>query len=236
MCTVTFIPFGNSIFITSNRDESPARQSRGLTSRHSLDGPSIHYPLDPESNGSWIALADTGRVVCLLNGGFVPFIPDPPYRMSRGQVVMDAASAPGILPFLENYNLEGIAPFTLLLFEKNVLIQTVWDGFKRHIAELPNHQPQLWSSVTLYPPEVRAWRNEIFNEWIKDREVYDRESIMAFHCLKKGDAVNDFIMNRNDKVRTLSVTSIQLQHHKGSMLHLDLEKNTREEVLINYDQ
>ena len=232
MCTVTFIPFGNSIFITSNRDESPSRQSSGLTSRHTLDGPAIHYPLDIESNGSWIALSDTGRSVCLLNGGFVPFIPDPPYRLSRGQVVMDAASTPDVLPFVENYNLEGVAPFTLLTFEKNILIQTVWDGFKRHIDELPNDQPQLWSSVTLYPPEIRAWRTEIFKQWVKERQAFDRDSIMAFHCLKKGDATNDFIMNRNEVVKTLSVTSIQLEKHKASMLHLDLEKNTREEVMI----
>jgi hypothetical protein len=235
MCTVTFIPFGNTIFITSNRDESPSRQSKGLTSRHSLDGPAIHYPLDVESNGSWIALADTGRSVCLLNGGFIPFIPDPSYRMSRGQVVMDAAVAPDALTFVENYNLEGIAPFTLLVFEKNNFIQIVWDGFKRHISELPFDQPRLWSSVTLYPPAVREWRNEMFETWMKEREVFDRESIMAFHCLKKGDAGNDFIMNRNEVVKTLSVSSIQLQKHKGSLLHLDLEKSTREEVVIHYD-
>jgi hypothetical protein len=235
MCTVTFIPFGNTTFITSNRDESPSRQSTGLTSRHSLDGPSIHYPLDVESSGSWIALADTGRSICLLNGGFVPFIPNPPYRMSRGQVVMDAAAAPAILSFVENYNLEGVAPFTLLIYEQNFFVQTVWDGFKRHVSELSISQPQLWSSVTLYPPEVRAWRNEIFNQWISDRQTFDRESIMAFHCLKKGDAINDFVMNRSDIVKTLSVTSIQLQKHKGSLLHLDLEKNTREEVMIRYD-
>ena len=42
-------------------------------------------------------------------------------------------------------------------------------------------------------------------------------------------------MNRNEVVKTLSVSSIQLQKHKGSLLHLDLEKNTREEVVIHYD-
>ena len=165
----------------------------------------------------------------------MPFIPDASYRMSRGQVVIDAASAQGVIPFVENYNFEGVAPFTLLVYEKNIFVQTVWDGFKRHISDLSTDQPQLWSSVTLYPPEVRAWRNEIFKTWISERQAYDRESIMAFHCLKKGDAVNDFIMNRNEVVKTLSVTSIELHKHKGSLLHLDLEHNTREEVLIRYD-
>ena len=196
----------------------------------------IHYPLDVESDGSWIALSDDARAVCLLNGGFIPFIPSPPYRLSRGQVVVDAAVVDEPISFVETYNLEGIAPFTLLIFEKNIFLETVWDGFKRHIRELPVDKPQLWSSVTLYPPEIRAWRNEIFHQWVSERTKYDRESIMAFHCMKKGDSVNDFIMNREEVVKTLSVTSIQLQKNKGSMLHLDLEKNTREEVLISYDE
>lgn len=235
MCTVTYIPYKENIFITSNRDESPDRRSKGLTSRHDAGQHVIHYPLDAESNGSWIAMTDTGRSVCLLNGGFAPFIPDSSYRMSRGQVVIDAAAADDISHFTEHYNFEGIAPFTLLLYEKDRFLQIVWDGFKRHIEELSPAEPQLWSSVTLYPPEVRAWRKQLFEEWIIDRKSFDRDSIMAFHCLKKGDAVNDFVMNRQDMVKTLSVTSIQLQKDKGSLLHLDLERNLREEVLIRYE-
>ena len=235
MCTVTFIPHKDNIFITSNRDESPDRRSKGLTSRHAEGHPAIHFPLDTDSNGSWIAMTDTGRSVCLLNGGFKPFIPDSSYRMSRGQVVIDAAAADDITQFTEHYDLEGVAPFTLLIYEKGFFIQTVWDGFKRHLEQLRNDEPQLWSSVTLYPPEVRAWRKQIFEEWIIDRKEYDRDSIMAFHCLRKGDSVNDFIMNRDDVVKTLSVTSIQLQKDKGSLLHLDLEGNLREEVLVRYE-
>lgn len=236
MCTVTYIPSGSTTFITSNRDESPNRQSKGLTSRHTIHQPAIHYPLDIESNGSWIALSDIGRAVCLLNGGFAPFIPNPPYRLSRGQVVMDAAADKDLQSFVENYNLEGIAPFTLLLYEKNIFMELVWDGFKRHVSSLPTDVPQIWSSVTLYPPEIRAWRKEIFAQWLSEHENFDRESIMAFHCLKKGDSVNDFIMNRNEIVKTLSVSSIQLKEHKASLLHLDLEKNSREEVVITYDK
>jgi len=88
MCTVTFIPLPGVRFITSNRDESPMRQSHGLVSFHHPEHKAIYYPLDQDSGGSWIALADTGRVVCLLNGGYKPFIPNPPYRMSRGQLVI----------------------------------------------------------------------------------------------------------------------------------------------------
>lgn len=224
MCTVTFIPHGTKVFITSNRDESPTRRSKGLTSRHHGDLPPVHFPLDEDSQGTWIALSDAGRAVCLLNGGFVPFIPSPTYRQSRGKVVIDAVEANETHAFINQYKLEGIAPFTLLIYDNGKFVELVWDGFKRHIRPLHTDKPQLWSSVTLYPPEVREWRKAIFEEWIKDHTHFDRESIMAFHCLRKGDAVNDFIMNRDEIVKTLSVTSIKLDVHSGSILHLDLEK------------
>jgi hypothetical protein len=73
------------------------------------------------------------------------------YRCSSGE---------DIHAFVQDYILEGIAPFTLLILENNTFIELVWDGFKRHVKALPTDIPQIWSSVTLYPPEVRAWRKK----------------------------------------------------------------------------
>src|SRR5690349_10805642 len=151
MCTVTFIPFRNSIFITSNRDESPDRQAPGLKSFHSRETNTIHFPLDETSGGSWITLSDEGRAVCLLNGGFESFIPNPPYRISRGQVVLAAAKADDVDQFILSYEMKGIAPFTLVVSENKSLVQLVWDGQEKHILSLPSDQPHIWSSATLYP-------------------------------------------------------------------------------------
>lgn len=236
MCTVTFIPDAGKIYITSNRDESPGRQAKGLYSHHTSVAGMVHFPLDETSMGSWIAMSDAGRAVCLLNGAFAPFTPDPPYRMSRGQVVLSAVTEPDKSAFLDTFQFDRIAPFTLLIYEQGRLIELLWDGSAKFIQELPVDQPQIWSSVTLYPAEVRQWRRDFFEQWLLDRESFDRESIMAFHQVKRGDGRNDFIMNRNEVVKTLSVTSILLQEHSGSMIHLDLERNTREEVLVRYDR
>ena len=236
MCTVTFIPFKNSIFITSNRDESPDRQAIGLKSFHSRETNTIHFPLDEASGGSWIALSDEGRAVCLLNGGFESFIPNPPYRISRGQVVLEAAKAVDVDQFISNYELEGIAPFTLVVFENQNLVQLVWDGQLKHILSLPSDQPHIWSSATLYPLKVREWRKSLFEKWISEKETYDRESIIAFHLMANGDPDNGFVMNRKEIVKTLSVTSIVLKENSGSILHLDLEKSTREEIMMHYGE
>lgn len=236
MCTVTFIPTAETCYVTSNRDESPGRQASGLTSFHSQEWNAIHYPIDEVSGGSWIALADKGRAVCLLNGAFEPFVPDPPYRLSRGQVVLSAAAAENADQFFAEYNLEGIAPFTLLLYEAHSLTQWVWDGENRHILSLPIDQPQIWSSVTLYPQHVREWRRSLFEKWIREQDIYDREAIISFHLMANGDPDNDFVMNRQDLVKTLSVTSIALKENSGSILHLDLDRETREEIMIQYDR
>lgn len=235
MCTVTFIPAPDRYFVTSNRDESPVRRAKGLISIHPQGKHSIHYPIDESSGGSWIAMSDAGRAVCLLNGGFEPFIHNPPYRLSRGLVVTEAAVSADISGFLSDFKLDGIAPFTLLVFERDVFQQLVWDGKEKHISPLSIDQPQIWSSVTLYPAEVRAWRKSLFEKWLKENTIFNRESILQFHQLANTDPENDFIMNRNEKVKTLSLTSIELRPLSASILHLELDKNVREEILVKYE-
>ena len=234
MCTVTFIPYQENFFITSNRDESPGRRAKGLYSIHPPGKQAIHFPLDEESGGSWIALSDEGRVVCLLNGGYESFIPQPPYRQSRGLVVTDAVSVPNVSTFIENYELDGIAPFTLLIFENNRLDELVWDGVKRHRHQLPESEPHIWSSATLYTPEIRTYRKKLFDEWTSRTGQYDRDSIMSFHQMANGDPFNDFVMDRDGIVSTLSITSIVLTPSSGSILHQEIGANLCEEIHVKY--
>lgn len=236
MCTVSFIPQGDTIYITSNRDESPGRQATGLVSTHTPDWNAIHFPLDESSGGSWIALADSGRAVCLLNGAYEPFIPAPPYRMSRGKVLTAAAIAEDTNHFLLKTDLNGIAPFTLLVYENHMLMQLIWDGEQKHISPPLFDQPRIWSSVTLYPPKVREWRKSLFEKWIDEHPVVDREAIIAFHQQANDDPSNGFVMNRQDVVKTLSVTSIELKENSGSILHLSLDPERREEIMIHHGQ
>ena len=235
MCTVTFIPFQGVQYITSNRDESPVRRSHGLISQHQPEHHTIYFPLDQNSGGSWIALSDSGRAVCLLNGGYKPFVPDPPYRMSRGQVVIDAIRANDIKRYAEDSDFHRIAPFTLLLYEKGQFLQVVWDSHKKEISSLRSDEPRIWSSATLYSPEVREWRKSLFEKWLNDTNSIDIESIFQFHRMANGDPANDFIMNRNNEVQTLSITNIILKENSGSITHLELDKDLREEILIRYE-
>jgi hypothetical protein len=234
MCTVTFLRAGGQTFITSNRDESPGRRATGLVSAHQPDGTQYWFPLDASSGGSWIALSGSGRAVCLLNGGYEPFVPDPPYRMSRGLVVTEAILAPDADVFLHDQPLTGIAPFTLLIYESDRLQSLVWTGTRRDVLEHAAWDADIWSSVTLYPEPVRMRRRALFEHWLAQHPAFDRDAIIDFHRTGGEDPENDFVMNRGDLVKTLSVTSIVLGAGTGSILHLDLEADLQEEVSFRH--
>jgi hypothetical protein len=174
--------------------------------------------------------------VCLLNGARESFIPNPSYRMSRGQVVIDAVNTTDSKNYIETTSFDGIAPFTLLVYEHDQLTELLWDGMTKEINSLPVDQPMIWSSATLYPPEVRAWRKTLFQKWLSETSNYDIESIIHFHQMTNGDPTNDFVMNRNDVVKTLSITNITLRENSGSIVHLELDREMREEILVQFEQ
>lgn len=236
MCTVTFLQRDNRVYITSNRDESPGRRAKGLTSVHSESHPKVYFPLDETSGGSWISLTESGRAVCLLNGAFESFIPNPPYRLSRGEIVISAAAAEQTNVFMTEVDLDQVAPFTLLVYENNHLEELVWDGERKHIQSLSVDIPHIWSSATLYPADVRDRRKSLFDAWLTENQKIDRASIIAFHQMADGDTYNDFVMDRDGIVKTLSITNIRLQQGSGSILHLELDEESREEILIEYDR
>src|SRR5215213_8721662 len=117
MCTVTFIPSGDGIYITSNRDEKYLRKPAIATEKyHHRDG-TILYPKDADAGGSWIAMKDNGDAAVLLNGAFEKHIPSPPYKKSRGLVFVDMVSDDIVVRKFLHYDLNKIEPFTLIVFE-----------------------------------------------------------------------------------------------------------------------
>ncbi len=71
MCTVTFLPTDASVggyLLTTNRDESPSRRPASPPESTLIGGRAVLLPRDAEAGGTWIAVDDAGRAVCLLNG------------------------------------------------------------------------------------------------------------------------------------------------------------------------
>ena len=236
MCTVTLLPTANGGFrLTSNRDESPDRHSVKIQNQI-LYGQRLIYPIDPLTNGTWFCISGSGRCACLLNGAFQPHIPKKEYRLSRGKVVLDSFSFDNTMDFIDRYDFEDIAPFTLILIEANLKFELVWDGNRVFQKELHPDQPYLWSSVTLYPKDVQRKRQASFAQWLATTASFDQQSVLSFHQYGgPQESENGFVMNRHEKVKTLSITSVQKKDKQFEFTYLDLSSQSESTYKIKLD-
>jgi hypothetical protein len=195
------------------------------------------FPRDPKGGGTWIAASTTGRVACLLNGAFKKHHHSPPYRMSRGLIVLDMFRFPTVQGFLKNYRLDNIEPFTLIICEKGSVHLLVWDEREKHIFRLDPLENHIWSSCTLYGPEIRPKRSQWFEEWLVSGIDKNVETVIQLHKTGgTGDPVNDYVMNRDNKVRTVSITSVLNTPQEITMQYEDILHGNKDVKKISVDE
>ncbi|WP_336514025.1 NRDE family protein [Pollutibacter soli] len=228
MCTVSFLPAADQIFLTSNRDEKHFRSDALAPEIHHSSSGKILYPKDRDAGGTWIALHENGHAIVFLNGGFVGHITKPPYRKSRGLILLEIADSFAPVTVFEKIQLENIEPFTAIISDKNVLFECRWDGDQKHIAEKDPAIPHIWSSVTLYDEEIIQKRTGWFKAWLDSASEHSQEEILHFHEFTgDGDGHNDLKMNRGGAVYTVSITSIAINDSGGMMYYHDLRNHKR---------
>lgn len=223
MCTVTYIPqSGNDFILTSNRDENSARSPQNLT-RGRVQTVELIFPRDTAAGGTWIAASNDGRVVCLLNGAFEKHSHRPPYRRSRGLMVLDCFSFLSAETFVRYYQFQGMEPFTFIMAGNKRLHELRWDGKNIHFKKLDENEKHIWSSSTLYPPDIQEKRLSWFKSWKKNRTDFSLKAIQNFHHHGgEADPWNGFVMNRKNIVQTVSVTNVVKKAHKIEMIYHDL--------------
>ena len=151
-----------------------------------------------------------------MNGAIGQHETRPPYRLSRGQVVLDAAASPSFSYFAENYLLENIEPFTLLFFEQDkkswLLNELRWNGSLPYTRRLESSLPHIWSAPQLYTAEQHSRRRQWFWEWLEGKPAFNPEAILAFHLEAGKEAPShSLLLNRGEKVKTLSITQVKAQ-------------------------
>jgi hypothetical protein len=228
MCTVTYLPMPGGYILTSNRDEALVRKPAEVPGIQTVGTCRVLFPRDGDAGGTWIATADNGRTVCLLNGAFAWHKHNPPYRKSRGLVVLDFFKTATADDFHKNYDLQGIEPFTLLIREGNELFELRWDGQQNFFKPLDALQPHIRCSATLYTPEVIAMREKWFAAWLEKHREFKVEDILSFHLFAgEGDEHTRIRMSIYGIVQTVSITCIQSVNDVQQMYYSDLkgEKN-----------
>jgi hypothetical protein len=224
MCTATYFPIAdkNSSFVlTHSRDEKAIRPVAHLPQPTLINRQTVLFPQDPQGQGTWIATTDD-RTVCLLNGAFVAHQPQYPYRHSRGIVVLDFFEYANPEAFADWYDFRNLEPFTLLVAGRGRLVEIRWNGKRLFFYEKDPKRPHIWSSVTLYAPDVVERREGWFRDWWHKNPEPSVADIRAFH-LNAGDndPTNSIRMNRDGKLFTVSLTSTVHEPNGTTMIYDD---------------
>jgi len=226
MCTVTFIPLKDSVIISSGRDERISRKPALKPCKHWLGDGFVIYPKDSEAGGTWIAMKSNGDAAVLLNGAFVKHTSQPPYAASRGMIFLELFQNVNPLAHFESIDLFNIEPFTMILWYDKQLYECRWDGLRKHQQLMNKARPHIWSSVTLYSEDVIIKRELYFTKWISRLHHPSIESVLDFHRFGSiGDKHNDFCMNRNNQMLTVSITAIEIKDKSGCMTYWDAKEN-----------
>lgn len=223
MCTVSYIPKENGAFIlTHNRDEDIKRAIATPPIERIINGTKHLFPIDPQGGGTWIGISETGRVASLLNGGAEPYKHQPPYRHSRGKVILDYFNFPDFDAFYNAYNFNELKPFTLLVFEDNIIYELIINASNIRLKELDIKKPQIYSSSSLYTDNSKEERRLIFFEWYYNSQNISQEDALNFHDKflfekekDKSKIWGDFILN------TVSITSIYKTSQAATIYYTD---------------
>lgn len=225
MCTVSFVVANGKTIITSNRDEKVLRPSAVEPKSYLINNKNIIFPKDAKAGGTWYAITEDATVLVLLNGADEKHQLKPSYRKSRGLIVLDIISADSPIDEWKAIDLSEIEPFTLVLFQNSKLYQLRWNEIEKTTTNLDISHNHIWSSSTLYPSEIREKRANWFHTYLDTKPEVDQTEMFNFHrYTEEKNQENGLVINRNDSMKTLSITQAVIEKNKVVLSHYDLLK------------
>ncbi len=223
MCTVSFVPSNNKIIITSNRDEHVLRKDTIEPKSYLVNTKTVIFPKDNKAGGTWYVVDEFSNIIVLLNGAKEKHHHRDNYRKSRGLIVLDLISGNSPLQEWKKIDLENIEPFTVVLYENQKLFQLQWNEIEKATEELDPNQSHIWSSSTLYPEEIRKNRKQWFETFLDTKPIVDEDEMLNFHrYTESSNQENGLVINRNDFLKTLSITQTIIEDNKVEIRYTDL--------------
>lgn len=240
MCFVSYVPLGRHAIITHNRDEDPMRDATAVAMTSYDDDvwgvTKLLYPQDGlYESGTWICCNNRGTTLALLNGAAKRHERQPPYKLSRGLLLVNMLREDQPVQTIDRLDLKGVEPFTIIARYREELFEIRWDGQNKQITKKDANAVHCWSSSTLYDEAMAAEREKWFRTGYDQLIKPEADAIRAIHLL--GGSGNDnhgLVMNRNNIVNTLSVTTvlsseryITLQHYRFNNRQLLVDRIAR---------
>lgn len=225
MCTLTFIGTKNGFCLTSNRDEKVTRGKAIPPAQYEINGKKVVFPKDTSAGGTWI-IHDETAVLVLLNGATEKHISTGNYRKSRGLIVLEIMGNNNPIEQWQNIDLENIEPFTMVYFDGENLFQWQWNSIEKTTKKLHKEVAHIWSSATLYEPEIRTERANWFNQFVQEKKEISPDDLLYFHQFEQANNTDYGLqINRKNLLKTVSITQCVWQSNTIEMTYLDLLKS-----------
>jgi len=207
MCTLTYLLTETGYELFFNRDEQLSRTLAIPPKLHQVE--QTIYPIDPEGNGTWIAIDKNGCSLVLLNYYQATNNDKNKTYISRGQIILSLLKNNN--PTIEGLNdldLNQYQAFQLCLFADNLSLNNstvqsvIWNGTKLIYSDID--LPITSSSINYC--QVKQKRQSKFNQLI-DSERPTSEQLKEFHYSKESLEQYSVNMLRED-ARTVSISHI----------------------------
>ena len=219
MCILSIVKLEQGIVITSNRDEKRSRKNSLAPEIIRLGERKAIIARDAQAQGTWMLTDNLGRTAVLLNGAFESHIPTPPYRESRGIILMNLFQEENFKSAFLFYNLENIEPFQVIYLDTDQAFQCVWDGNQKHFFTIGLSTPQVFFSPTLYTKEQQAEKRKHFFKTLTEIGSMDASQLLEFHSNQNINSLDlNFFMNREHQI-TKSVSQVELNSTQSRYVH-----------------
>jgi hypothetical protein len=221
MCTLTYIPNAQGAIITQNRDESPMRSPAVFPVLES----DLCFPKDPDGGGTWMGMRRDGIVVSLLNGAFIPHHRKHSYKKSRGLLTLQALRSLQPDSFLDKEALLGMEAFTMVIFQKDVIVEFRWDESELFQSEFPTNQPLIWQSAPLYDAAMQKVRELWFHQFLLSNQSPSADEVLEWATNRSIETPHRGICMKRDEVETVSISQILKRPENLEMRYLELNSN-----------
>lgn len=230
MCTLSYLLTDNGYELFFNRDEQRTRPIALPPTEHE----NALYPVDPQGNGTWLAVNKQGVSLALLNfyQACVPIGDDREQTfVSRGQLIPHLMAAidsternDSASTLLQALDLTIYQPFQLAIFPKNLTKSTAevffyqWDG--KNLKLTKQQQPFTSSGVNF--AYIEKQRKNKFKELVCPKNA-TREQFKSFHLSQENEGSYSVNMERFD-AKTVSISHICVEQSKTCVVHQERHK------------
>jgi hypothetical protein len=123
--------------------------------------------------------------------------------------------------FWNTIDLDNIEPFTIVLFQEQDLFSFGGVELKKQIQL--DTDKSIFGSSTLYSEEIREERSILFEAFLGTHTKLSEVEMYDFHRhAEEENQENGLVINRNEELKTFSITQAVIERNKVTIFHYDL--------------